>query len=910
MTRTTRTTAASTPPPPTTTTGTTTTAAVESNRRRRTPNSYHDDHTSPETTTTQRGTSRRRTRSSSSHPKTSTTRKVEEEDTVPHRNTNLSQSSNITTTTTTRASTTETPPHPRDETTVSKNVTTTTTSNTSSSSSSSSNKGTATMDVLVHRLRHLDYRPAPIVALASCSSDTNSWIAVARKCGRIECSTTTNHHVRTISVVTGSVPLTQLTWLPVVASPTTTPPSALDPLNDHNNSDPPSLPILMGVHGSNLYVVDVWERHQLVAPYTCPGGTIRGLVVVRSHNQPSMVAIGSHDGAIRIVSVRSTTGTTTATTSPYQWELVSTIPTAGAAVVSLAAANTTTTNHETTTTTLFAGMADGTIRRYDHQSSSSTSGQPMMIWKSTLRMTVECYGRPTPTMVWTIRALSDGTVVTGDSLGHVQFWNGVTGTLMSTFDQNDNKADILALAVTADECKVFASGVDSRVVCIERQKAVGTESNNNKWIVTHAQRPHTHDVTAMTIVKKFKVNSSGKITKQTEVLLTGGIDTKLCTYHVSEFGLRRPRSLYPWPSLHSPIVAANQAKILTMLREHQVDLYALATAPTSPQQVQAPIMTSDQDTFIGTILVKKSPTLSGCAISTGATFLALCDSYAVFLFQLQIATTSDHRKKVTATSIPISIPKGSLSIVAIQFIQESHLVFATSQSTLHIYSLEQRDTAGYRANLIQTISPSYTTTDRLMWLQPIHSIQCSGDGEWMATTRNSCNQSDGRVDIYRRSASDGSYQFWWSLPTMSTAVTAMSLLEWSASPMIAVACVNFSWYLFDLAKRCLSDWSVQAGYPLSPNSIPQDLTSRNDYPIRIGINPANPTTLLIVRIPVDTRRCYCKTDHNTHSPARKYIAKRSMFVTTIWLVTLAISTVCFLPRFRPFSRRDTQVGMV
>jgi hypothetical protein len=83
--------------------------------------------------------------------------------------------------------------------------------------------------------------------------------------------------------------------------------------------------------------------------------------------------------------------------------------------------------------------------------------------------------------------------------------------------------------------------------------------------------------------------------------------------------------------------------------------------------------------------------------------------------------------------------------------------------------------------------------------------------------------------------------------------------------MIAVACVDFSWYIFDLSKRSLSDWSVQAGYPLSSNKIPNDLAARNDYPIRIGTNPANPSTLLIVRILILMML-----------PREEYIAKRSI----------------------------------
>jgi U3 small nucleolar RNA-associated protein 4 len=113
-------------------------------------------------------------------------------------------------------------------------------------------------------------------------------------------------------------------------------------------------------------------------------------------------------------------------------------------------------------------------------------------------MTVESYGRTTPTRVWTLKALADGTIVSGDSLGHVQLWDGITGMLLQCFDQNDNNTDVLLLAVSANECRVFASGVDSRVICVERSVTIPLVSSGPpKWVMTRAQRTHTHDVKAM-----------------------------------------------------------------------------------------------------------------------------------------------------------------------------------------------------------------------------------------------------------------------------------------------------------------------------------------------------------------------------------------------------------------------------
>ena len=125
---------------------------------------------------------------------------------------------------------------------------------------------------------------------------------------------------------------------------------------------------------------------------------------------------------------------------------------------------------------IFAGVADGTIRRYDCTTAIATgpigtgrvlvplrgSGAVSHRWKFTLRMTVENRGLRAATKVWALEALSDGTVVSGDSLGHVQIWDGRSGTLTQTFDHNEDGADVFYLAASEDEDKIFASGVDAR----------------------------------------------------------------------------------------------------------------------------------------------------------------------------------------------------------------------------------------------------------------------------------------------------------------------------------------------------------------------------------------------------------------------------------------------------------------
>jgi WD40 repeat protein len=104
--------------------------------------------------------------------------------------------------------------------------------------------------------------------------------------------------------------------------------------------------------------------------------------------------------------------------------------------------------------------------------------------------------------IWCLKALDDGTVVSGDSCGNIQFWDMLSGVLLQTFEHNPNNADVLDIAVTDDQCKIMASGVDCRVVCIERISSVWhtAQKNDRKWILTSPQRSHTHDGASLAIV--------------------------------------------------------------------------------------------------------------------------------------------------------------------------------------------------------------------------------------------------------------------------------------------------------------------------------------------------------------------------------------------------------------------------
>lgn len=133
-------------------------------------------------------------------------------------------------------------------------------------------------------------------------------------------------------------------------------------------------------------------------------------------------------------------------------------------------------------TTVIAGCTDSTIRIMNIQNGSIIRSMSLGAGPS---------GGPKEIIVWTVKCLPDGTIVSGDSTGELRIWDGKLYTLKQRI--KSHRQDILSMATSTDGSSIFTGGMDRRTTVY---KQVG-QGLKQRWAEISHRRYHDHDVKTM-----------------------------------------------------------------------------------------------------------------------------------------------------------------------------------------------------------------------------------------------------------------------------------------------------------------------------------------------------------------------------------------------------------------------------
>lgn len=256
---------------------------------------------------------------------------------------------------------------------------------------------------------------------------------------------------------------------------------------------------------------------------------------------------------------------------------------------------------------VIVGCSDSTIRAYD-----MTRGH--MIRRMTLGS--DLAGGSKDTIVWSVKCLPNGNIVSGDSTGQICIWDGTTYTQAQRIQ--GHKQDVLSLAVSADGSTIMSGGMDRKTVLYKQSTGAG-----QRWSKVWGRRYHNHDVKAMASFEHAK----------TSVVVSGGPDATLVAVPLKEMGRENHRVVGNLPQ-QAPVLSASQARFVVSWWDREVHIWSLRQ-PASDILEAGEYDVNQNRKLLKTIVVKGDANIASASINSEGTLLIVSTSTDVKAFELE-----------------------------------------------------------------------------------------------------------------------------------------------------------------------------------------------------------------------------------------------------------------------------------
>lgn len=558
----------------------------------------------------------------------------------------------------------------------------------------------AASSLRVHRCRFIDWMPHAVDAL--CFSPAGDELAVARATGDVELWAIVERKWHLKCVVSGSAQskVSAMAW---------------------------------SVRTNRLFVASLdgtlWEldRQSLCKKNVVDsnGGPVWCLAL---HEDAHSLAVGCEDGRIRVFSFAN----------DDELFFVKGFVATGRRIVSLA--------WHAASNKMFSGSEDGII----HCWNAATA-------RNDARITLETIAKQ-KCVVWSLVVLQDLTVVSGDSHGHLSFWNGHTGTLQQKFSHLT--ADILTLCVDASNTMLFASGVDNQVAEYRRG------SGGSGWAYAYSHRAHSHDVRALALSSNRR-----------PILVSGGIDTQLVWYNATNFHLHRPYKIASMP-YRKTVSLASEKRVLLVQKTTSLDLWRLASSSQGA---------SAQQQLLVELQISKTHNLACSALAPNAQFLACSTSAELKLFALDASAGFQPRK----LPLPSGLDKREAARVLAFSPDSTRLVVASASHKIRVVDLTKME-------VLKTFNTGSHLEEEAQegdGVPSLLSLSISLDGQWLGV-----GDARNHISVYNLD----SMQFYCHLPRPQEMHTSIGFNP--SGKILVVTLVSNSFVCYDVEKKGLSDW--------------------------------------------------------------------------------------------------------
>ncbi|KKA28839.1 hypothetical protein TD95_000283 [Thielaviopsis punctulata] len=261
--------------------------------------------------------------------------------------------------------------------------------------------------------------------------------------------------------------------------------------------------------------------------------------------------------------------------------------------------------------TVVVGCSDGTIRVYDIL-------KGMLLRKMTLG--ADLTGGAREIIVWAVKCLPGGDIVSADSSGQICIWDGRTYTQAQRIQSHDQ--DALSLACSMDGNVIVSGGMDRRTIIYKKN------SGTNRWSRVWGRRYHEHDVKTLAT---FEV-------ADTSVVMAGGPDATPVLIPLKEAGMENHRRLPMLPH-RAPLQSAPASRLIVSWWGQEVHIWTLRKSFDDLLTEKSP---DDKDVrenwkLLKNILIKDDSNITSASISADGTLLVVATNMSIKAFKISFS---------------------------------------------------------------------------------------------------------------------------------------------------------------------------------------------------------------------------------------------------------------------------------
>ncbi|KAH9892136.1 WD40 repeat-like protein [Xylariomycetidae sp. FL2044] len=286
------------------------------------------------------------------------------------------------------------------------------------------------------------------------------------------------------------------------------------------------------------------------------------------------------------------------------------------------------------------GCSDSAIRLFDMRNGATLA-------KMTLGS--DLAGGAKEVIVWSVKCLGGGDIVSGDSTGQVCIWDGKTYTQAQRLQAHNQ--DVLSLAVSADASTIVSGGMDRKTVLYRK-----TSGSGSRWGKIWHRRYHSHDVKA---VASFEGPGMS-------VVVTGGPDASPIVLPLREAGVENHRALSYLPH-DPPLRSARRSRMIISWWDREVHVWKLKKQLRElVDMAEGESSVANNRKLVGRILIKGEANITSAAISDDGSVLVVATTSDVKAFHLKTRDTGTRDElKISKIDIPRDIASIGASKVQI-----------------------------------------------------------------------------------------------------------------------------------------------------------------------------------------------------------------------------------------------------